>query len=143
MQNITSISQMPDMRQLGALQQVQTQQPLTAQPLVDQPEHHEELIKEIPTIHETPVVESDVDDMLSTLNQQLEVNGSHLRFQRDDDLGKMVLGIYDTTTEELIRQVPSESLLALSKQIGNYLDALNNLPASGELPPGSLFDRLV
>lgn len=152
MPTITSMNTLPDMRALNPALQQQPMTPSTqaasspATELVPDNKANAASVQmptSVSVANDETVTEKDVDSMISTLNTQLEINASNLRFQRDEDLGKMVLGIYDATTDELIRQVPSESLLALSKQIGNYLDALDNLSSSADLPPGSLFDRLV
>jgi flagellar protein FlaG len=40
-----------------------------------------------------------------------------LRFTIDKETGKTVVRIIDSTTDEVIRQIPSEEVLAISKAI--------------------------
>jgi flagellar protein FlaG len=54
---------------------------------------------------------------VETVNRQLEAAAQNLRFSVDDDTGKTVVRVVDTVTGEVIRQVPSEELLAISRSI--------------------------
>ena len=54
---------------------------------------------------------------VETINRQLEAAAKNLRFSVDDSTGKTVVRVVDTSTGEVIRQVPSEELLAISRSI--------------------------
>jgi flagellar protein FlaG len=62
------------------------------------------------------------------VNQQIQATVPNLRFSVDDDTGKMVVRIVDTATGDVIRQVPSEELLAISRSI----DRLQGLLLNGQ-----------
>ncbi len=52
-----------------------------------------------------------------TINRQLQTVAPNLRFSVDEDTGKTVVRVVDTDTGEIIRQVPSEEVLAISRSI--------------------------
>jgi flagellar protein FlaG len=56
-------------------------------------------------------------DAVETINRHLEAAAQNLRFSVDDATGKMVVRVVDTSTGEVIRQVPNEELLAISRSI--------------------------
>jgi len=51
------------------------------------------------------------------INHQLQTVAPNLRFSVDEDTGKTVVRVVDTDTGEIIRQVPSEEVLAISRSI--------------------------
>lgn len=59
-------------------------------------------------------------------NQVLAQKGSELAFEFDDELGRVIAKLIDTQTREVIRQVPSEELLAIAR-------ALADGPSAGSL----------
>ena len=62
-------------------------------------------------------------------NQQLTQSNRELTFVFDDTLGRMLVKIVDTRTNTVIRQVPSEDMLAAAR-------ALSGPPARGALIKG-------
>lgn len=42
-----------------------------------------------------------------------------LEFTIDDELGKTIITVYDSESEEVVRQIPSEEVLALAKSLEN------------------------
>lgn len=53
----------------------------------------------------------------------VQSRASNLVFSLDDDSGRTVVKIVDAQTEEVIRQIPSEEMLALAKAIEDYQSA--------------------
>ena len=51
------------------------------------------------------------------VNRQIQAAAPNLRFSVDEDTGKTVVRIVDTATGDVLRQVPSEELLAISRSI--------------------------
>jgi flagellar protein FlaG len=47
-------------------------------------------------------------------NQKLAEKGSELAFEFDDALGRMIFKLIDTRTREVVRQIPSEAMLAVA-----------------------------
>jgi flagellar protein FlaG len=54
---------------------------------------------------------------VETINRHLNAAAQNLRFSVDDATGKMVVRVVDTNTGEVIRQVPNEEVLAISRSI--------------------------
>lgn len=65
---------------------------------------------------------------LDQLNGYLEETHRGLRFSIDDDSGRTIVRVVDTETDEVIRQIPSEEMLALIRHFnevtGNLFDAV-------------------
>lgn len=53
-----------------------------------------------------------VNDFLKPLNNSLQ-------FNIDDDTGKIIVKVVDSTTNEVIKQFPSDEMLAIAKAIDN------------------------
>ena len=65
-----------------------------------------------------PAVDAEqVHRAVETINRQLQAAAQNLHFSVDDTTGKTVVRVVDTGTGEIIRQVPSEELLAISRSI--------------------------
>lgn len=66
----------------------------------------------------SPRVESEqVHHAAEAINRQLQAVAPNLRFSVDEDTGKTVVRVVDTDTGEIIRQVPTEEVLAISRSI--------------------------
>ncbi len=63
---------------------------------------------------------------IAAANQQLDQSNRELTFVFDDKLNRMLVKIIDTRTNTVIRQVPSEEMLAAAR-------ALSGTPARGTL----------
>jgi flagellar protein FlaG len=51
----------------------------------------------------------------------LTENGTYsVQFETDSDTGKMVVKVVDSTTKEVIRQIPPEALLGLDQALTEY-----------------------
>ena len=65
---------------------------------------------------------------LNQLNGYMEETHRSLRFSIDDDSGRTVVRVVDTENDEVIRQIPSEEMLALIRHFnevtGNLFDAV-------------------
>lgn len=66
---------------------------------------------------------SDVDKAVQTLNEFTGMVAQDLVFTMDEDSGKTVVKVVDSTTQELLRQIPSEEAL----QIARSLDKMRGL----------------
>lgn len=65
--------------------------------------------------------------VVSQVNKVLKASGNDLEFKLDQDAGRMIVYLKDSQTGETLRQIPDETLLRISKNIGQYLDDLNAL----------------
>ncbi|UXY13706.1 flagellar protein FlaG [Chitiniphilus purpureus] len=63
-----------------------------------------------------------LQDALKKLNDAVKVfsNSSSLRFSIDEGTGSVVVKVTDTSTDEVIRQIPSEEALAIAKAIDEF-----------------------
>jgi flagellar protein FlaG len=64
-----------------------------------------------------PVEAGQVRRVVEDINRQLEAAAQNLRFSVDDSTGKTVVRVVDSSTGDVIRQVPSEEVLAISRSI--------------------------
>jgi len=62
-------------------------------------------------------MDKQVDDALNKANQFFQDDNRSLQFVRDNDSDKMIILIKDIKTDEVIRQIPSEAMLKLAKQL--------------------------
>ncbi|MGL5630990.1 MAG: flagellar protein FlaG [Azovibrio sp.] len=54
---------------------------------------------------------------VETMNKLMKSLNNSLRFSVDEDTGKTVVKVIDSTTQEVIKQFPSEEALALTKAL--------------------------
>lgn len=58
------------------------------------------------------------------MKQALPPVARNLQFSVDDDTGQTVVKVVDATTDEVIRQIPSEELLAITKALDSFTGLL-------------------
>ncbi|MCL2875666.1 MAG: flagellar protein FlaG [Betaproteobacteria bacterium] len=58
-----------------------------------------------------------VQESVEKLNEFIRPYVTSLQFSIDEDLGKVVVRIMDDETKEVIKQIPSEDVLALAKAL--------------------------
>lgn len=58
------------------------------------------------------------------LNRALRQSSRNLQFTVDSESNRVIVRLTDTETGELIRQIPSEDFLAISRAIGEYQQGL-------------------
>lgn len=58
------------------------------------------------------------------LNRALRQSNRNLQFTVDSESNRVIVRLTDTETGELIRQIPSEDFLAISRAIGEYQQGL-------------------
>jgi flagellar protein FlaG len=51
------------------------------------------------------------------INEQLRAAAQNIRFSIDEDTGKTIVRVVDSNSGELIRQIPSEEVLAVSRSL--------------------------
>ena len=66
----------------------------------------------------TASLEQAVQESVEKLNEFIRPYVTSLQFSVDKDLGKVVVKIMDSETKEVIKQIPSEDVLALTKALG-------------------------
>jgi flagellar protein FlaG len=60
---------------------------------------------------------SELDDVVKNLNEHIQQYRRELQFKVDNDSGRTVVKVMDVENDEVIRQIPSEEVLALSKRL--------------------------
>ena len=59
----------------------------------------------------------ELDETVSQLNDSLQNIQRNLEFRVDEDIGRIVINVRDKETGELVRQIPSEEVLQLAKNL--------------------------
>jgi len=65
-----------------------------------------------------------IDQAMKEVKQALPFQARDLQFSIDDDTGRTVIKIVDPATKEVIRQMPSEELLAITKALDKFTGLL-------------------
>lgn len=86
---------------------------------------------------------TELDTVMSNLNVQLQQLQNYLKFERDESSDKMVIFIKDSETDEILRQIPTEEFLAISKNISQYLETYQQSSANSTPPVGMITNETV
>ncbi|MDN4035779.1 flagellar protein FlaG [Massilia sp. YIM B02443] len=65
----------------------------------------------------TPPSKEDVSAAVDKLNEAMQVSSQSLKFEIDDDTKQIVVKIIDQSTQEVVRQMPTEEALQMAKSI--------------------------
>lgn len=79
---------------------------------------------------------AEVSQATEKVNREFENAGSYLRFRVDKETGQSIVTMYDTTSNEVIRQFPNEQVLNMSKRI----ESLLNKNGQTQLPKGMMVE---
>ena len=69
-----------------------------------------------PTATEAPA-QADIDQALKEVREAIAPVAQNLQFSLDEESGRTVIKIVDSSTDEVIRQIPSEEILAIAKAL--------------------------
>lgn len=97
-------------------QQVQSTAP-TRQNL---PQEREKVVPEIAVKAAPPVPEFeklDLDQAMADLQAYVDGLGRSLSFARDESIDRSVITVRDTQTNQVVRQIPSEEVVAVARQL--------------------------
>ena len=72
---------------------------------------------------------SAVADAVKQLNKSVEQSGQSISFSIDTDSGRTVVKVIDTETQKVLRQVPSETTIAIAKTLDSVKGQLINQKA--------------
>jgi flagellar protein FlaG len=85
---------------------------------------------------ETSASSSELQDAVNQINEFVQSVQRDLSFSMDEASGRTIIKVIDSESGKLVRQIPSEEVLALA----TYLHDVNKETASaGTLPSGILF----
>jgi flagellar protein FlaG len=68
----------------------------------------------------------EIEQIVSELNNFIQIFNTKIAFEIDKETKKTVLKIIDAQSNEIIRQIPPEELLAISKRISELLGLIIN-----------------
>lgn len=74
----------------------------------------------------SPPTDSELKKAIDQSNKALKQISSSLEFSQDKTTGKALVRVYDRDTKELIRQFPTEEMVAIAKQIEGLKGVLIN-----------------
>jgi len=63
--------------------------------------------------------EASVEDALAEVSEFVQAKNQNLSFSFDDEANRSVIKVTDSNSGDVIRQIPSEEVLALSERIKN------------------------
>lgn len=66
----------------------------------------------------------ELKEAVKDINRAMQQSNRNLEFSVDADTSKLVVKLTDTETGELIRQIPSEETLAISRSLGEFQQGL-------------------
>ncbi|MBI4996381.1 MAG: flagellar protein FlaG [Rhodocyclales bacterium] len=73
----------------------------------------------------TQVSRQELEETLQRVSESLKsVASNNLEFSIDDTTGKTVVRVVDSSTKELIRQIPTEEMLAIARAIDGEIKGL-------------------
>ena len=72
------------------------------------------------------------EKVVSELQNYVQRSQRNLDFHVDDQTGRVVVKVVDATNDEVIRQIPSEEMLAVARRIQDFLDE-QQVPVKGML----------
>jgi len=58
-----------------------------------------------------------VEEAVANLNEYVQSVQRDLQFRLDDNSGKTVITVYDSSTEEVVRQIPDDVVLRLARDL--------------------------
>ncbi|NOX75379.1 MAG: flagellar protein FlaG [Gammaproteobacteria bacterium] len=68
-----------------------------------------------------------VEDVVRDLSNYVQSIGREIQFSRDDTTGRIIVRVIDTATDEVIRQIPSEEIMAFLKNMQELDQEKGNL----------------
>ena len=85
----------------------------------------------VPAKEESPAqaTQLEMERAAENLQRHVHVAAPELQFSVDEDSGRTVIKITDTATKEVIRQIPSEEVLRLNKELDRLKGTLLNQQA--------------
>ena len=83
-------------------------------------------------------------DQIEQMNQRLVEMGVGVTFAVDQDTGSSIVKVIDKTSNEVMKQFPSEDALRMMRNIQNYLDsATQNQISDAKGLTGSLISEII
>lgn len=74
-------------------------------------------VKAVSEVKQAVPDEAQIKQAADSINKVMQKFSHNLRFSVDGDTGKVVVKVVDTKTNDVIRQIPNEEVLAISKAL--------------------------
>jgi flagellar protein FlaG len=84
---------------------------------------------EVSSLPKDAVSGANVDKAISAANERLEMASTTIRFSKDDESGKTIIKMVDKTTNQVIRQFPSEEMLRITHALDKLQGVVLNQKA--------------
>ena len=79
------------------------------------------------------VTSEEVVEAVSDISDYVQNISRELQFKVDDELGRTIITVIDKETDEVVRQIPSEEIVAMARSIAeNAPDPVRGLLMNGE-----------
>ncbi len=85
-----------------------------------------------------PATNQLTEEVVNELNNAILGVRRELRFSIDEDSGRAVVQVMDSETGEMIRQLPSEEILAVSRHIREVLESSQSSGVGGSSSEGAV-----
>lgn len=86
------------------------------------------------------VSKPEIREAVSQVNDFIQRVQRDLSFSMDEGSGETIISVTDSESGKLIRQIPSEEVLALA---GILKESADSTAAAGEIPQGILFSKIT
>lgn len=86
-----------------------------------------EVAKDLGAATDQASADKQLQKAVADLRDAVEPLARDLQFSVDKDTGRTVVKIIDSSTDKVIRQIPSEEALAIAKDLGEYTKSLGVL----------------
>ena len=73
-----------------------------------------------PQQEETEVTREEVAEAVSNVTNFIQSVSRELQFQVDDTTGGTIVTVMDSETDEIVRQIPTEEIVAISRYIAEF-----------------------
>ena len=84
----------------------------------------------------------ELDETISQLNDSLQNVQRNLEFSIDKEVGQIVINVKDKETDEIVRQIPSEEVLELAKNLHAASERFNErMDSHSQSTTGGVFLR--
>ncbi|ENY71961.1 flagellar protein FlaG [Aeromonas diversa CDC 2478-85] len=88
---------------------------------------------------QTVTSQAELEKQAQELQELLKSKGWAVNYQIDEDLGRTIIRVMDSETQELIRQIPSEEMVNISKKLRSLEESPGDKSAAATR--GLLFDE--
>ncbi|MDG4812949.1 flagellar protein FlaG [Hydrogenovibrio sp. 3SP14C1] len=87
----------------------------------------ESMVRKVQKLQDVKLSNEQLDGLIERVNKDLSGYDSYLKFEKNEDVEEMVVFIKNRETDEVLRQIPSQEFLTVSKNIKNFLEMRQQL----------------